>query len=255
MVPSAALRRTSDVPKPLQTVGGRPLLQHLMSWYVGHGHRSFVLCLGVGAEFVRKWVCSIADRVEPHDSLQHVLSLTLHGGEFDGVRVDMADTGIDACVGERLRLVRPLVADEEFFLANYADGLTDLPLPDMVEMAVASQATAAFVAVPPPSSLHSVVFDQATGVVRSVAPLSESGIWINGGFFVLHRSIFDVLGLGEDLVEAPFGRLAADGRLLAYPYLGFWRACDTMKDRQALQDLWESGDRRWVVGAQMTGMA
>ncbi len=239
-------RRTSDVPKPLVTVGGKPLLQHLMAWYAGHGHRHFVLCLGAGGDAIRSWVRGSGE-VEVHPSASPTVeSLTLHGGPLDGWRIDLAETGADSPIGQRLAQVAPLVEDEPVFLANYADGLSDVPLDDMIARAADLDADALFVSVPPPTSVHSVTFDPASGAVCTILPLADAGTWINGGFFVLRPTVFAQIRAGEDLIDEPFARLIAGGRLFTYPYRGFWRSCDNAKDRKALQDLWDSGERPWT---------
>jgi len=215
----------ADVPKPLSVLAGRPLLWHVMSWYAGHGHTDFVICLGYRADDV---MTTLREHAEP------------------GWRVTFVDTGLDTPIGQRLKAVRELVEDEPMFLANYADLLSDAPLTDMVETFAASDATAALLAVRPQASFHLVEMD-AGGTVQHVGPVTDAPMWQNGGFFVMRPGVFDVIGDGEELVDEPFGRLAAAGRLMAYAWEGFWAPLDTQKDRQRLQELYESGDHPWVT--------
>ena len=160
--------------------------------------------------------------------------------------ITFVDTGVYSSVGERLAAVAPHVRDEEVFLANYSDGLTDLDHDAYVKEALETGCTASFVAVQPAQSFHVVDMD-GDGLVQGVHEVSESDTWINGGFFVLRREIFDVLRPGEDLVDAPFSRLMADGRLYGHRYRGFWRPMDTFKDRMVLEDLHERDAAPWQV--------
>lgn len=241
-------KRASDAPKPMHLVGGRPILWHLMKWYAWHGHTDFVLCAGFRAGVIRDWVADLSEHVVTEPStLAGVPTHHCLKGETAGWKVTVVDSGLDANIGQRLRAVRDLVAAEELFFANYADGLSDVPLPTMVEEAVESDAVATLLAVPPPESLHAVELAPGTSQVDRIAPMANQGVLVNAGFFVLRPAVFDVMNPGDELVDAPFARLADAGRLHAYPYKGFWRAMDTAKDRMVLEDLWYSGSRPWAV--------
>lgn len=220
----------ADVPKPLSVLAGRPLLWHVMTWYASHGHTDFVLCLGYRADDVME---SMSRHADP------------------GWRVTFVDTGLDTPIGQRLRAVRHYLRGESMFLANYADLLSDAPLDDMVTTFAASDATAALLAVRPQASFHLVEMG-VDGKVQRVGPVTDAPMWQNGGFFVMRPGVFDVIGDGEELVDEPFGRLAASGRLLAYPWEGFWAPLDTQKDRQRLQELHEQGEQPWFVERRRT---
>src|SRR5207248_2972818 len=142
--------------------------------------------------------------------------------------------------------VRHLLDGEDVFLANYSDGLSDLPLGDMLDRFRTSGATASFVCVRPSASFH-VVDLESSGAVRGLTAVTDTDTWVNGGFFALRREIFDVLHEGDELVEAPFGRLIARGKLHAYPYEGFWSGMDTFKDRQRLEEMHDQGQAVWEV--------
>jgi glucose-1-phosphate cytidylyltransferase len=153
--------------------------------------------------------------------------------------VDFAMTGVEASVGERLRAVEAYLEGEEMFLANYGDGLSDLPLPDMLDVFRRSNAVASLALVSPTATFD-LVSAAPEGIVRSLSPVSTSDLWINGGFFAMRRRIFDYIRPGEDLVREPFQRLIAERALLAYKYEGFWQCMDTFKDKQRLESLEKS---------------
>lgn len=242
------------VPKPLQVVGGLPMLWHVMSWYARQGHTDFVLCTGYRGEAVRSWFTRHAVGLEPDADRPGQDCVMLFGGDMDGWRITFARSGQQASVGMRLRAVRPLVAGEELFLANYADVFCDVPLTTLLERARDTGAVATLLAVRPNHSFH--VLDVGDdGCVSGITPAVESNQWINGGYFVLRPSVFDVLRPGEDLVAQPFERLIARGQLQAHRHTGFWAPLDTEKDRQRLETMWQAGDRPWTrAGTTGTGV-
>ena len=130
------------------------------------------------------------------------------------------------------------------FLANYSDGLSDAPLDDMIARFRASGKVACFIAVHPPINFHLAEFDEK-GVVQRIRSSQESDIWVNGGYFIFRKEIFDYIKDGEELVLEPFNRLIEAGKLMAYKYEGFWRAMDTLRDRQILQEMVERGEMPW----------
>jgi glucose-1-phosphate cytidylyltransferase len=124
--------------------------------------------------------------------------------------------------------------------------VTDLPLPEMIEKFKASGKVACFVCVRPPFNFHLVEFD-SQGVVERLRANTESDAWINGGYFIFRKEIFDYIRDGEELVLEPFARLIGAGQLYAYRYEGFWRAMDTLRDRQVLEEMVERGNIPWRV--------
>jgi glucose-1-phosphate cytidylyltransferase len=145
-----------------------------------------------------------------------------------------------------LRAVRHLLRDDEMFLANYGDTLTDADLPAMIARAQATGATASFLAVRPNYSFHVVSMDE-TGLVDGIHDVTRSDVWINGGYFVLRSELLDDIRPGEELVEEPFHRLLAGNRLLAQRHEGFWAPMDTLKDKQWLEGLNDSGHAPWQL--------
>lgn len=239
---------SESIPKPMIPIGQQPILWHVMQYYSHHGHKDFVLCLGYKANVVKEFFLShrheaFADCVITGGGA-HVERL---GGQPDDWRVTMIDTGIWRNIGERLWAVREHVKDEEMFLANYSDGLTDLDLGEVQERFRASGKLACFVAVRPPLTYH--LADIAPdGEVQAFRSSDRSDIWINGGYFIFRRGIFDYMRDGEELVLEPFSRLIRDGQLMAWKHEGFWRSMDTLRDRQVLEDMVERGEMPWLPG-------
>jgi glucose-1-phosphate cytidylyltransferase len=238
-----------SAPKPMMGIGDRPVLWHIMRYYAHFGHTEFILCLGHGAASVKQYFLTYQET----ESNDFVLTkggqkVELLQSDISEWRISFVDTGIETSIGERLRRVRHLLEDDEIFLANYGDVLTDAPMDTIVADFIASDATASLLAVPPQASFHVVGVGEDSRV-DGITQVATMPMWVNGGFFVLRQSVFDVLGQDEDLVEDAFGRLAAQGRLIAVRYNGFWAPMDTLKERSHLEQLHRSGNAPWELWA------
>ena len=242
------LKEYSDsVPKPLVPIGDHPVIWHLMKYYSHFGHKDFVLCLGHKGESIKKFFINYNEAF----SNDFVLSkggreLRLLNTDFQSWSITFVDTGAKASVGERLRAVREQVKDEDVFLANYVDGLTNLDLNMVIDRFRQSNKTACFVSVRPTQTFHLVEIDDGD-LVTGISHAASSGAWMNGGYFVLSNRIFDYLGPGEDLVDKPFHRLIEARELITLKHDGFWACMDTFKERQQLEDLWSKGAPPWQV--------
>jgi glucose-1-phosphate cytidylyltransferase len=237
---------TGEIPKPMVKIGYRPILWHLMKYYAHYGHKDFVLCLGYKADVIKQFFLNYEEWISNDFTLSKGgKELTLENNDIEDWNITFVDTGLHANIGERLVTVRRHLEGEEMFLANYADGLTDLDLPTMVDAFQRSGKLASFLAVRPSQSFHLVDLD-AAGDVASIQPVQESNLLINGGFFVLRQEIFDYIESGEELVVEPFHRLIKERLLLGYRYERFW-CMDTFKEQQQLTDLYNSGRAPWEV--------
>lgn len=242
------LREYSEVvPKPMVPVGYRPILWHVMRYYAHFGHTEFILCLGYKADVIKSYFLHYDETI----SNDFVLAgggkdVQLLGSDIQDWKITFVDTGLEACIGERLKAVEPFLEGERMFLANYADGLADVPLPRMISRVEESGAIAAFAGVAPAGSFH-LVQAEPDGRVKRVCHVRDIGMRVNGGFFVFRHEIFDHLGPKEELVNQPFERLARKGKLLMVPHDGFWACMDTLKERQLLEDCFAHGNPPWAV--------
>jgi glucose-1-phosphate cytidylyltransferase len=163
---------------------------------------------------------------------------------LDEWRITFVDTGLEATIGERLKAVSSYIGDDETFLATYGDGLTDAPMSDVIRAFRESGKTASFLSVRPQFNAHMVETD-SDGTVLAVDELSTSSVRINGGFFVFKREILDLIEPGDELVVETFARLIARREVIAYRHDGFFGPMDTIKDRQRLEALQQSGQAPW----------
>lgn len=242
------LRDYSDaIPKPMVTIGHRPILWHVMKYYAYFGHKEFVLCLGYKGEAIKDYFLNYNEWVSNDFVLsQGGREVRLLNSDIDDWEITFVDTGVTTSIGQRLKAVEPHLDGDEFFLANYSDGLTDLWFPTYLDHALDQGKVASFLAVHSTQAFHIVSIADG-GLVTSVESLDKSNIWINGGFFVFRKEIFSHIREGEDLVFEPFERLMKVQELVAYKYEGFWTAMDTFKDRQALQARYELDDAPWEL--------
>jgi glucose-1-phosphate cytidylyltransferase len=236
---------TQRIPKPMIQVGTQPILWHIMKWYASWGHTDFVLCLGHRAEVIKEYFLNYREALANDFVLSNGgRDVELLGSDISDWRVTLVDTGVQSSIGERLRLVAPHLDGEERFLATYGDGLTDAPLDDMIATLERSGKSGLFISVRPRLEYH-LVRAGADGVVTSIEPLAQADVRINGGYFVFSHAVLDEIQPGEELVVEPFQRLIERGELLAYEYDGFWEAMDTIKDKQRLDTLLDSGRAPW----------
>ncbi|BAW06659.1 sugar phosphate nucleotidyltransferase [Nocardia seriolae] len=236
------------VPKPMQMVGPRPLIWHVMRYYAHYGHKDFVLCLGYGATHIKNFFLTYEESAS-NDFVIRGGKVELLQSDISDWTITFVDTGVESPIGERLRRVREHVAGETYFLANYTDVLTDAPLDEMIARFQASGAAASIMIVPPNSSFHCLDVNSA-GEVKNITPATKLPIWLNGGYFILTQEIFDHLPPGGDLVDDACGALAERGRLIGYQHHGFWKPADTFKERADLDTGYQRGDRPWMVWEQ-----
>ncbi len=236
-----------NVPKPMVPLGYRPIIWHLMKYYAHYGHRDFILCLGYRGDLIKHYFlnyeeCMSNDFVLSEGGRQRELLTS----DIQDWRITFVDTGLNSNIGERLLAVRKHLEGEEMFLANYSDGLTDLHLPDQLAAFQRSGAAASFLSVKPNLSYHFLTADDR-GFVTSFRDIAQSGLRVNGGFFIFRRDIFDFMRPGEELVLEPFERMLQARRLLAHHYDGFWVPMDTAKDKARLDELVTRGRPPWFV--------
>jgi glucose-1-phosphate cytidylyltransferase len=238
---------SEDIPKPMVTIGYRPILWHVMKYYAHFGHKDFVLCLGYKADLIKSFFLNYNECV----SNDFVLSnggkdLELLRTDIQDWRITFVDTGLTSNIGQRLKSVEKFLRDEDVFMANYSDGLCDLPLDRLVDTFRRSGKIACFLSVQPTQSFHVVSLRDGC-LVDNIQHISSSGFSINGGYFIFNRRIFDYIRDGEELVNEPFQRLIKEEQLITLKYDGFWASMDTFKDRQLLNDMYSRGETPWEV--------
>jgi glucose-1-phosphate cytidylyltransferase len=236
-----------NTPKPMVPIGYRPILWHVMKYYAHFGHRDFILCLGYRADAIKHYFLNYDECLSNDFTLsQGGKHLELFHSDIHDWNITFADTGVNANIGMRLKAVEKYLQGEEMFLANYSDGLVDLHLPNLIDNFTEQKKTGSFISVRPSLSYHVVTADPS-GTVQEIRELSRSNMRINGGYFIFRKEIFDYMKDGEELVQQPFQRMIEKKQLITHSYDGFFASMDTFKDKQVLDDLYNSGKAPWEV--------
>lgn len=226
-------------PKPMVPIGGEPLLAHIMSTYAAAGFKEFLLALGYKGEMIKDYFLNY------HARASH-LTIDLRTGVVEAAphvsrdwTVHLVDTGDNTMTGGRVYRLRDRL--RETFMLTYGDGVSDLDVAELVAFHRRHGKLATLTAVRPPARFGAVRCEGDRVAEFNEKPQTGEG-WINGGFFVFEPGIFEYLG-GDDTVleREPLEALARDGQLMAFRYDGFWRCMDTVRDRQLLEELWQSG--------------
>ena len=235
---------TASRPKPMVEIGGKPILWHVMKIYSSHGIRDFIICAGYKGYVIKEYFANYFLHMSDVTFDMEKNSMEVHQRNAEPWRVTIVDTGDSTMTGGRLKRVASYVGNETFCM-TYGDGVGDVDIPDSIAAHRASGKKATVTAVQPPGrfgALH-VQGDEVKGFIEK--PEGDGG-WINGGFFVLEPSVFDAIQ-GDSMIweREPLQSLAAEGQLHAHQHRGFWQPMDTLRDKQLLEELWQSGQSPW----------
>ena len=237
----------ATLPKALIEIGEKPVIWHLLKIYAHHGFDDFILCLGfLGNEIKRFFVeqnwLNADFTLEKNSNLQLLKS----SDSLENWRVTFADTGLETNTGGRLKKIEKYLDGEEMFFVTYGDGLANVNLEKLVEFHKSHGRVATLTAVHPQSNFGIMKLDD-DGLVTEFQEKPVMREWINGGFFVFNRRIFDYLDENSVLEREPLERLAREKELVAFPHAGFWKCVDTFKDNLEFNQLWSDGRADWKV--------
>lgn len=235
---------TAVRPKPMVEIGGRPMLCHIMGIYASHGHRDFVVSGGYKCEMIKEYFCNF--RLHASDVFVDLASgqVELARNTAPDWRVAIVDTGVGTQTGGRIKALEPMLRGGTF-MATYGDGLSDVDVGALVAFHRAHGRLATLTAVRPPARFGAMAFEGDRVVEFSEKPQAGEG-WINGGFMVFEPGALAYIDGPDSVLErGPLERLADDGQLMAYRHEGFWQPMDTIREKQYLESLWQSGTAPW----------
>jgi glucose-1-phosphate cytidylyltransferase len=238
---------SETIPKPMVEIGYRPLMWHLMRYYAHFGFKDFILCLGYRGDYIKKYFLNYDECMSNDFVLKNGgRDVQLYSNDIEDWTISFVDTGLHTNIGQRLLAVKEYLQGEEVFMANYSDGLADLDLNAYLDYFYRNDKIACFLSVKPSQSFH-VVSVGEDGQVTKIEPVGKSNVWINGGYFVFKKEVFDYIQEGEELVQEPFYRLLAQNQLITHKNHGFWACIDTLKEKKLFDDMYARGDTPWAV--------
>jgi glucose-1-phosphate cytidylyltransferase len=238
---------SESIPKPMVPIGYRPILWNLMKYYAHYGHKEFILCLGYKGDLIKEYFLKYNEYVSNDFVLKNGgKDIYLYNSDISDWTISFVDTGLQSNIGQRLKAVEPYLDGDETFLANYADGLADLYFPTYLDYFQKQNKIASFLCVQPSQSFHVVSMGE-DNLVTSISPVKKADLWINGGFFILKKEIFDYMRDDEELVNEPFHRLIEKKELISYRHKGFFGCMDTFKEKQQFDDMYNRGEMPWAV--------
>jgi glucose-1-phosphate cytidylyltransferase len=232
-------------PKPMIEIGGRPILWHIMKIYSAHGIDDFVVCCGYKGYMIKEYFANYFLHVSDITFDMANNRMEVHQRKAEPWRVTLIDTGDDTMTGGRLKRVGAYLRDEPAFCFTYGDGVSDVDIGKCIEFHKSHGKLATVTAVQPPGRYGALERRDHEVVGFTEKPRGDGGL-INGGFFVLSPRCLDYID-GDDVSweRAPLMRLAADGELMSFEHLGFWQPMDTLREKNLLEELWQSGKAPW----------
>jgi len=238
---------TGSRPKPMVEIGGKPILWHIMKIYSVHGVNHFIICLGYKGYVIKEYFanyflhsCDVTFDMKAN-------KMEVHKAAVEPWTVTLIDTGDDTQIGGRIKRVLPFVAKDDSFCLTYGDGVGDIDITKCIEQHRTSGLLATVTGAQPPGRFGALRHSDNRVTGFQEKPMGDGG-WINGGFFVLSPKVGDYIDNDSTVWERePMERLAADGQLGVYLHRGFWQPMDTLRDKQQLEALWNSGRAPWKV--------
>jgi glucose-1-phosphate cytidylyltransferase len=233
-------------PKPMIEIGGRPILWHIMKIYSHYGINDFVVCLGYKGYVIKEYFANYFLHMSDVTFDMAENRMEVHQRHAEPWRVTLVDTGQETLTGGRLKRVEQYIGKETFCF-TYGDGVADVDISRLVAFHRAQGKAATLTAIQPPGRYGAVSIDDARVTSFAEKPAGD-GAWVNGGYFVLEPSAFDYIANDQTSWESgALVRMSQDGKLAGYQHVGFWQAMDTLRDKNHLEELWQSGHAPWKV--------
>jgi glucose-1-phosphate cytidylyltransferase len=238
---------TSLRPKPMIEIGGKPILWHILKTYSAHGVNDFVICCGYKGYIIKEYFANYFLHMSDVSFDMAANKMEVHHQYAEPWKVTLVDTGENTMTGGRLKRVASYLNNEEAFCLTYGDGVSDVNITDLIAFHKAQNVKATLTATIPPGRFGAL--DMQGDKVNSFREKPQGdGAMINGGFFVLSPQVIDYIADDKTIWERePMECLAEEGQLAAYHHQGFWHPMDTLRDKQHLEELWQSGKAPWKV--------
>jgi len=235
-------------PKPMIEIGGKPILWHIMKIYSHFGFNDFIICCGYKGYVIKEYFANyflhqadVTIDLEKND-------YDIHHSHAEPWKITLIETGLNTMTGGRIKRIEKYVNGEPFLL-TYGDGVADVDIPALVGFHQSQKKLATVTVVQPSGRFGAIIFDknESVNVFAFQEKPKGDGAWVNGGFFVLEPKIFGYIKEGDQTIweKAPLENLACDGQLVAYKHFGFWKPMDTLRDKNELEEAWQTGNAKW----------
>lgn len=237
---------TENKPKPMINIGGQPIILHIMKHYAKYGYNDFIICLGYKGyalkEYFANYYLHNSDITFDYSDNSQVF----HQSRAEDWKVTLIDTGLQSMTGGRVKRAKKFISPDEPFMLTYGDGLSDVNISELVKAHESSEKICTVTAVAPPGRFGSLKIENNSVVEFQEKPLGDGGL-INGGFLVCKHSFFNYIeGDSTVLEQEPLRKLASEGQLASFKHEGFWQPMDTLRDKLALEKMWDSGEAPWT---------
>jgi len=237
---------TSARPKPMIEIGGKPILWHIMKSYSFHGVNDFIICCGYKGYMIKEFFSNYFLHTSDITFDIQNNSMSVHANNAEPWKVTLVDTGENTMTGGRLKRVKNYIADDPAFCFTYGDGLGDIDITKLIQFHKSSGKKATLTATRPSGRYGILKFGLGNLIEQFQEKPEGKNSWINGGFFVLNPSVIDKIQDDTTTWEDhPLKELANEGELNAFKHEGFWQPMDTLRDKLALNEKWETGNAPW----------
>jgi glucose-1-phosphate cytidylyltransferase len=239
---------TTIKPKPMVEIGGQPILWHIMKIYSAYGINDFVICCGYKGYVIKEYFANYFLRMSDITFDMRFNQMNVHSGNAEPWRVTLVDTGETTMTGGRLKRVREHIGNSTFCL-TYGDGVCNVNVGELIEFHKSQQTLATLTAVQPPGRFGAISLGKDQTIINQFHEKPEGdGAWINGGYFVLEPEVIDYITDDSTVWEQePLQKLAHSSQLAAFKHDGFWQPMDTLRDKNYLENLWQSNKAPWKV--------
>lgn len=235
-------------PKPMIEIGGKPILWHIMKLYSYYGYIEFIVCCGYKGQMIKEYFIHYYVNQSDSTFLLQNKEVVVHEVFAEPWRVTLANTGLHTLTAGRVLKIRDYIGEDEEFFLTYGDGVSDVDIPALLKFHHEHGKAATITTTQPSGRFGALKIDGQNQVMGFKEKARADSAWVNAGFMVLNRRVFDYLGDGSEMLEAgPFEKIAGDGEMAAYKHGGFWSPMDTLRDKNYLEELWNTGQAPWKV--------
>ena len=235
-------------PKPMIEIGGMPIIWHIMKLYSFYGFNEFIICCGYKGQMIKEYFIHYYTYQSDSTFSLADQKVTIHENYVEPWKVTLVNTGLDTLTAGRILKIRDYIEEDEFML-TYGDGVSDVNILELLAFHHRHKGIATITTTQPTGRFGALKIEADTGLVRGFKEKARAdSAWVNAGFMVLNRRIFDYLGDGSEMLEAgPLERIAEEGEMSAYRHNGFWSPMDTLRDKEYLEELWKTNKAPWKI--------